>query len=166
MQPNLRHTDTNNRSNTTSVKSAGSKAEGRKARPWRIWNVTVSGFSPAPYTAQSRAQALSQAYGSYGILDEAITYRDFLKIANARLANDTPQPDGYDYIREAYGVDVRINDRVKIVGEGASFDGRIGTVIYPGPATAHVKLILDGASRPSNFHPDSVILHERPVTPA
>ena len=131
-----------------------------KPSDWKTYDVYVTGFPPVAVSAPSRGKALVSAMESYSHVDEHITFGRFLKIAKAYVRKEEPRPDGYDYIRQAYGVDVAIGDVVKLENEG-SWNGREGKVIYPGRSSAHVLLAMEGEASPIRVHPDNVRLVSR-----
>jgi hypothetical protein len=125
---------------------------------WRCYEVTVEGFPSFVLPAPSRSKAMAESWRRYNDGPD-ISFRDFLKVARARLV-PTPRDDGYEYVRRVYGVNPRIGQRVRLQHEGPS-SGLEGVVVYPGPSTAYVKVVLDGRDFPVNVHPDNVELLER-----
>lgn len=125
-------------------------------RPMRLWDVTVEGYGTSPVYARSRAAAIYQAFLS----DAFSSYRfgQFIRIARARARPTTPEPDGYDYVRRNYNLDCKVGQRCRIKNEGPSWNGKEGVVLYPGPSTAHVHILVDGMDHISHVHPYSVEL--------
>ena len=122
---------------------------------WKIYDITVSGYGTAPVTAPSRGRALSTTWNSDAF--NAISFGEFLKIARARVRTTPPEPDGYAYVRTAYGVDIHIGQTVTLRNEGARWNRREGVVLYPGPSTASVHVLFDGVDRPIIVHPSSIV---------
>jgi len=107
------------------------------------------------YSAKSPAAARAMAWRDVNSAWE-ISFKDFLRIARLR-ACPVPADDGYGYVRRNYGVDPKVGARVRLVNEGSS-SGLEGEVIYPGPSTAHVHVMLDGRKHHSIVHPSNVQL--------
>lgn len=118
----------------------------------KTYEVTIDGFPPVVFSATSPGKARADAWRSYTNAYEC-SFRDFLKIS--RIARcDVPADDGYGYVRRAYSVDPKVGQRVRLRNEGPN-NGLEGVVGYPGTATAHVHILLDGYQRPVRVHPDN-----------
>lgn len=124
---------------------------------WRTFDVTVHGFPAIPYSAPTRGKAIAAAFRDYGVLDDRITFGGFMKIARARVRKESPTPDGYDYVRRAYGVSPCIGQRCRLRDEGPS-TGLEGEVVYPGRSTVHVHVVIDGRDYAVMVHPTNVEL--------
>lgn len=105
------------------------------------------------YSARSAGAARAEAWRSFSSAWEC-TFKDFLRISRTR-ACPVPDDDGYSYVRRYYGVDPKIGERVRLINEGSS-TGLEGTVIYPGPYTAHVHVMIDGRKYSSTVHPMNI----------
>lgn len=117
----------------------------------RIYEVAVPGYGAAWISAKSSAAARYKAFDcdAFGLM----SFKDFLKLGvTARLLSYTPGPgeDGYDYVRQEYGVDVRIGQVVRLKRSG----GQTGQVVYPGATSAYVRVAL--GDRTVNVHPSEV----------
>lgn len=123
----------------------------------RMFDVTVRGYPPHPISARSRGKALYQCFLLLGECWPDLKFGAFLKIATARSRATPPADDGYDYIRRNYSVDPKIGHRVRLKDEGPS-TGLEGEIIYPGPSTAHVHVVIDGRAHAVLVHPLSVVL--------
>lgn len=126
-----------------------------------VYAVKVGEFPPFELSARSRSAAMYEAFMRYSE-PWPCTFAEFLKMASVRTCA-VPANDGYDYIRRAYEVPVSVGDRVSIKDEGPNWNGREGTVVYPGQSTAYVKVVMDGEQRISNFHPLSVTILPAPT---
>lgn len=125
------------------------------ARAWRHFEIKVDGFDdPAIFVAPTRAKARYAAFLRFSD-PWPCTFAEFQRISRVRLCG-APPVDGYDYVRRNYGVDVRHGDRVTLTGEGRDLEGKAATVVYPGPSTAHVHLVIDGKNYVSTVHPMNV----------
>lgn len=99
-----------------------------------------------------------RAYAAY---DPEITLCRFLKLAKASPRTAPLKSDGYDHVRQYYGVDVRLGDVVAFVDE-PTLEGKEAVVIYPGvPGAKHVVAAIDGRPEPVRVHPDNVWLKRR-----
>ena len=122
-----------------------------------MYDVTVQGYGTAPIPEASRGRALAAAWRSDAFAN--LTFRNFLMVAKATLRTEPPVPDGYDYIRASYGLDIRLGSAVTLVAVGEHHDGLEGVVVYPGSAsTAHIRVMVDGHDRPLIVHPSEVVL--------
>lgn len=136
-----------------------------KARPrWRCYLITAKGYDPFVQAAPTRGKALSESWGRYKEVNPDASYREFLGRVSARVT-PTPRPDGYDYVRRNYDVDVAVGGRVRLKDEGR-LTGREGEVVYPGVSTAHVHVVLDGEAEVCRVHPQSVEVLAGSITPA
>ena len=121
----------------------------------RLYSVELQGLGAcSPVNARSPAAAKAEVWRSDVFRD--MTFGDFLTHyrPKVRLAA-VPAPDGYDYVRRAYGLDVKVGQRV-LVNDGPGLRDALGTVLYPGRSTAHVIVALDGWAQPARVHPSSV----------
>lgn len=125
---------------------------------WKIYEVEVSGYGTAIHTGKSSGQARAEAFRSDAF--SHLTFRQFLGISRVRRVRTPLTDDGYGYVRRAYDVSPHIGQRVRLQNEGSYWNGRLGTVIYPGPSTAHVRVVMDGESIPVSVHPLNVVLLE------
>lgn len=122
----------------------------------RTYGVTVtmhSGQHTATYSAKSPASARAAAWRDFTSAFDC-TFKDFLRISTVR-ACPVPKDDGYSYVRRNYGVDPKIGGRVRLINEGSS-TGLEGEVLYPGPSTAHVHVLIDGRDHRCIVHPDNI----------
>lgn len=119
---------------------------------WRTFEISVAGFDPFTLSAASRSKARYDAWQRFREPYPDVTFGEFVSRCRVRGCT-VPQPDGYDYVRRNYGVDVRPGQRVRLKNEGPTFNGREGLVIYPGRSTAMIHLVLDGASNSTIVHP-------------
>lgn len=122
----------------------------------RTYEVTVTmqgGQHAATYSAKSPAAARADAWRNFTSAFDC-TFKDFLRISRVR-ACPVPADDGYSYVRRNYGVDPKIGSRVRLVNEGP-MSGIEGEVLYPGPSTAHVHVLLDGRKDRSIVHPSNI----------
>ena len=132
---------------------------------WPTFDIRVAGSPPVVYQAPNRGQAMHQAWQDFRTYDDQCSFRKFESMASVEPRKRPVTPDGYDYIRSAYGVDVRIGKRVTLQNEGP-LSGKQGVVLYPNkPSAAHVRVLLDGASSAALVHPMSVVLGSHPVEP-
>ena len=123
---------------------------------WRTYRIHVDGYDPFTTSAKSASAAKYDAWGRFREPYPDVTFLEFLKRTRATSCPPPEPPlDGYDYVRRNYDLDVRIGDRVELQDEGSS-SGKQGRVIYPGPSTAHVHVILDGEAHSSRVHPFSI----------
>ena len=120
----------------------------------QLYEVTVPGYGSAHFYAESPAAAKAAAYHNDAF--SHLTFCDFLKLEPSARLSAVPTPDGYDYVRRRYELDIRVGDRVRIKNEGPRWNGREGVVLYPGPHTAHVRALMDEAGYPSWIHPRSI----------
>lgn len=121
----------------------------------RIYEVTVSGFPPAMYSAATAAQARTKAWRDFSDAYDC-TFKNFLKMSRVN-ACPVPVDDGYGYVRRNYGVDPKIGRRARLVNEGPS-TGLEGEIVYPGKSTAHVHIVIDGRDHAVCAHPLNVEL--------
>ena len=115
----------------------------------------VNGYGSEVYTAPTASKALYEAYLSHEF--SRFGFGQFMRIARARRC-DAPSVDGYDYIRRAYGVSPTVGQRCRLRNEGKDWEGKEGTVLYPGRSTAHVRIIMDDMKNPIIVHPLNVEL--------
>ena len=128
---------------------------------WRTYAVTVDGFEqPMTVSARSAGAARYDAWLSVSESWCDLSFRDFLGMVKVRSC-PTPsrEYDGYGYVRRAYSVDPTIGQRVRLKNEGPS-SGLEGVVVYPGPSTAHVHVVIDGRDHAVSVHPLNVELLE------
>lgn len=121
----------------------------------RLYSVELRGLGACtPVNARSPSAAKAEVWRSDVFCD--MTFVAFLTHyrPKVRLAA-VPAPDGYDYVRRAYGLDVTVGQRV-LVNDGPGLKDAPGTVLYPGRSTAHVIVALDGWKHPACVHPNSV----------
>lgn len=127
---------------------------------FRLFEVTVDMCGrdvPATYSALTASKAMYQAFLDYSECWQC-TFQAFLKIAKVRSINPSHVPDGYDYVRRAYGLNPRIGQRCRLKDEGES-SGLVGEIVHPGStSTAHVHVVLDGRDYAVCVHPSSVEL--------
>lgn len=121
---------------------------------WRNYEISVDGFPPFVRGAVSRGRALADALSGFREPYPDTTFGEFLRKARVRLCAPPPD-DGYDYVRDTYGVPVQLDQRVRLVNEGR-LSGREGSVVYPGSGRNYVHVLLDGEARPSIVHPLSI----------
>ncbi len=135
----------------------GKPVPARRALPaWRLYDVAVQGFGTAPVPERSRGRALAAAWQSDAF--SHLTFKGFLKVATATLRTETPMPDGYDYVRASYGLDVGIGSEVTLEAEGQWHHGLEGVVAYPGSSsTSYVHVLVEGHDRPLIVHPSEVV---------
>lgn len=131
------------------------------AKRWRTYAVTVDGFEqPMTVSARSTSAARYDAWLSVSEFWGDLSFRDFLGMAQVRsCAPPSRDKDGYGYVRRAYGVDPTIGQRVRLKNEHTS-SGLEGEVVYPGPSTAHVHVVIDGRDHAVSVHPMNVELLE------
>ena len=121
--------------------------------PWKLWRVHVPGFDPGLYTGLDADSVLRSAYNFSLVADNSRTLDEFREVARVIPFEEYPNPDGYEYIRKHYGLDVRIG---QLVG---TRDGRSGFVTYPGASSAYVLVgAVDGSEWPMRFHPGDVVI--------
>jgi hypothetical protein len=129
---------------------------GKRPTSWGVFDVQVGAWPPSIYTGRTAATARWAAFENYRSVYCETSFREFLHLG-VRVTRRAapPVPDGYDYIRRAYGIEVAIGNRVRLRDEG-TLSGCTGRVIYPGPNTAYVHVLLDGENRVSRVHPSSI----------
>lgn len=114
----------------------------------KLYDVMVEGYGSDIIHATSPGKARASAWRCDAF--NATSFKDFMRICRVKLRKE-PAPDGgYEYVRQCYGVDPRIGQRV-----GLPWD-RQGTVTYPGQTTAYVHVVIDGQDRVARFHPSDV----------
>lgn len=59
-------------------------------RSIRTYEVTVTGFPPVLYSARTPGKAMAMCYRDYGIMDDRICFKDFMRKARVRRAPDPP----------------------------------------------------------------------------
>jgi hypothetical protein len=140
-----------------SSQGCGTAGEALATCRWKTYSVTVPDFPPVLYAAPTPAKARRRAFDDYQNYSPC-SFRHFLSLrVSVRVAAPPAAPDdGYDYIRRQYGFAGRIGSRIRLKNEGPKFNGREGTVVYPGRSTAHVRCVLDGESYVSSVHPANV----------
>lgn len=122
----------------------------------KLFDVMVPGYGTVTLYGRSAGGAKAKAWRSDAFWH--LSFMDFLKMGvRAKLRTVPPEPDGYDYIRNAYGVDVSIGQKVTLQNEGADWNGKVGEVMYPGPSTASVHVLMEGYDRPIIVHPSNVV---------
>ncbi len=131
----------------------------------RLYEVTVDRGDRSPtsvlYSATTASKARMEAWRDFSDCWD-VSFRDFLKVARVRVSPE-PAPEGcYAYVRKTYGLKVEVGDRIVLKNEG-EISGLEGEVVYPGPATAHVHVVLDYAV---TVHPYSVDVLARASAPA
>ena len=121
----------------------------------RLYSVELHGLGIcSPVNARSPAAAKAEVWRSDVFCN--MTFHEFLTLHKPRVRlAAVPAPDGYDYVRRAYGLDVKVGQRVR-VNDGPGLRDALGTVLYPGRSTAHVIVALDGWTEPARVHPSSV----------
>lgn len=123
---------------------------------WPFWRIEVQGYPPYVIQARSRGAAFSDAFRSYSECRE-VTFRDFLRIARVRPAA-APADDGYGYVRRAYGIDLKVGQRLTLRGDHVNPD-KLGTVLHPNRGTTnYIHLVIDGHKFGVVAHPMEVIL--------
>lgn len=124
------------------------------------YEVMVQGFGPRPFAALSAGKARAEAWREFSQPYPDCTFGDFLKISSVRRIN-APEDDGYNYVRTAYGISVKIGQRVRLVKEGPS-TGLEGEVVYPNrPCTCYVHVLIDGRDHAVCVHPMNAETVER-----
>ncbi|MBD2745915.1 hypothetical protein IC232_04300 [Microvirga sp. BT688] len=125
-------------------------------KTWKLYSVSVPGFGREIIHALSKQDALREARNceAFG----SMTLTRFRQIATAYMLREPLEDDGYDYIRQQYGLDVRVSRRCWIQDQKSSSYGKSGTILYAGRSTSHVRVALDGSDTPLNFHPLDVSL--------
>lgn len=127
------------------------------AKPWRLFDVEIQGFGSSVVQAPTRSAAMYDRYLAFSD-PWPCTFAEFLKVAKVR-SGKLPAEDGYAYVRRAYGLDVKVGQRVEMHSEGPRYNGRQGVVMYPGKSsTSYVHVLLDGEESPCVVHPNSVRL--------
>lgn len=129
-------------------------------RPMRLYRVTLHDGPGQDYVSLHHGRTRSAAiYDAFLDMDSSNSFAEFLKWykPSAVLAAQYPQPDGYDYIRRAYGVDPRVGQRCALRNEH-DWTGKEGVVLYPGTSTAHVHVLVDGQKHHSIVHPANVVM--------
>lgn len=130
----------------------------------RLYAVRVEGFGDCdPAYGCSPAAAKAEVWRR-GVFSD-MSFRDFLTHLKpkVRLA-EAPKQDGYSYVRRAYGLDVKVGQRVLINDEPHLRDAP-GIVLYPGRSTAHVSVLLDDGEWLTHVHPASVTPSTEQVPP-
>lgn len=122
----------------------------------RMFEITVNNFPPVYKSAETPGKARAAVWRDYTDAFEC-TFKEFLSISKVRSCS-VPAKDGYDYVRRAYGLDVKIGQRIRLKDEGPS-TGMEGVVVYPGESTAHVHVKLDDRNDISHVHPSSITIH-------
>lgn len=128
---------------------------------WKTFKIELAGHEAYVATAASRAKARVQAFHSYREQYQCEKFGSFMRRIRITIC-ETPQNDGYDYVRRNYGVDPKVGQRVTLINEGGS-SGQSGFVIYPGLSTASVHVVIDGRDFAVRVHPMNVDLGD--VTP-
>lgn len=120
----------------------------------RTYSVSVlmpaGGYADHTYSAKTPAKARAEAWRDYTSAWDC-TFKEFLKISRVRVC-PVPADDGYGYVRRNYSVNPKIGSRIRLINEGQS-TGLEGEVVYPGPSTAHVHVMLDGRNHVVTVHP-------------
>ena len=126
-------------------------------KPMKLWRVEVGGMDCGIVNARSRSAAIADAWRSDAF--SSYSFKDFITQLRPRAYRcaAAPQPDGYDYIRRTYGINPKIGQRVRLRNENG-WSGKEGVVLYPGPSTAHVHVLVDGQKYPVIVHPANVEL--------
>lgn len=138
--------------------------EGAGSKRWRTYRVQVGSYGSEMIAAKSRSQAVANAWRSDAF--SHLSFKEFLTHLRPRayVVKDLPKHnDGYSYVRRVYGVDPTIGQRVTVKDEG-SWNGKLGTVVFPGPSTAHVHVVFDGLNHALIVHPSSVVLDPSPAS--
>lgn len=145
------------------IPADAANAEGvRSPAVWRTYAVKVRGFPANTLSARSRSAAVYDSFLSYRDA-WSCSFGEFLRMVESARLCDVPANDGYDYIRRNYGVDVKPGDRVGFQGEGR-LNKLLASVVYPGPSTAHVRVIVDGDKYVVTVHPSSIVVLAHPNT--
>jgi hypothetical protein len=105
---------------------------GKRPTSWGVFDVQVGAWPPSIYTGRTAATARWAAFENSRSVYCETSFREF-----------------------AYGIEVAIGNRVRLRDEG-TLSGCTGRVIYPGPNTAYVHVLLDGENRVSRVHPSSI----------
>ncbi|MEM7301886.1 MAG: hypothetical protein AAF468_12440 [Pseudomonadota bacterium] len=105
------------------------------------------------YAARTASKARYRAFLEYSSVFES-RFGDFVKLVSVRKC-PVPKNDGYAYVRRAYGVEIAVGHRVRIINEG-NLTGTEGVVVYPGQTSAYVAIAIDGRDDPARVHPMSV----------
>lgn len=123
------------------------------ARIWRTYAVSLFNRPAVTIAARSRSaarwEAISQTRDCWDF-----DVRDALRSARVTPC-DGPEVDGYDYVRRAYGVPVRLGAQVRDLTPGGRAD--VGSVVYPNKtSTAYIHAAFPGCRDALIFHPNEV----------
>lgn len=118
---------------------------------WVILEASVDGYAPELFTAPTRDKARWRAYRAFAE-GRRCTFAEFIARTSTRLLREPPTPDGYDNVRDQYGVDPRVGERRRLVNEGPN-SGRVVVVIYPGRHTSMIHCHYEGDDRAMIVHP-------------
>lgn len=103
------------------------------------------------HTARSPSAARYARYVDLADAWDGFTFREYLKMVKSVRLTDRRTP--YDYIRERYGVEFAVGQRVSLAG------GRSGIVAEPpssNPRASYVYVVEDGHAHPRPWHPGEV----------
>lgn len=121
-------------------------------KPWRTYTVTVFDRSPITLSARSRSAARWDAISRLReVYDFSIV--EALQQSTVALADRQPT-ERYDYVRRFYGFPADAGIRVR------ERDGqhRAGQIVLPPGSSAHVHVVLDGATHAMPYHPSDLEL--------
>lgn len=111
----------------------------------RVYVVTVDGHE-SMVSARSRSAARFDRFRDWSDVRPDATFMDFLRGDVSVRLSPTPPP-GYDYVKERYGLDVKVGDVV-------FYGNEWGTVAAPEhDRVSLVQVFLGGHPHSSPFHP-------------
>lgn len=115
------------------------------ARTWRTYAVSLFNRPAVTIAARSRSAARWEAISrAREVWDFDV--RDALRSARVTPCG-APEVDGYDYVRRAYGVPVRLGAQVRDLTPGGRAD--VGAVVYPNKtSTAYIYAAPDMTPAP------------------
>lgn len=125
-------------------------------RPWPIFEVRVDGYTPIVYTGRTQAKAYYRAYQDYSE-HYRCSFWEWLTRSSIRRLDRPPTCDGYDGVRDQYGVDPTIGERRVLINEGRN-NGRGVVVLYPNRThTSMIHCAYDGEDRAMIVHPRNAV---------
>lgn len=128
------------------------------AAPVRLYEVSVlwSNGERVVSTVSARSRGAARMDVWRGDVYSSLPFPEFRRISSVRVRSGRLEVDGYEYVRRTYGVEVRTGQRVTVRDCGA-FDGKLGTVTYPGSTASRVHVLFDHLRHDVQVHPADVL---------